>query len=269
MLSSGSLFAGIGGFDLGFERAGMRCLWQCEIDPYCQRVLEKHWPDVLRVRDIRDLHARDAPAVDVLCGGFPCQDLSFAGKGAGIDGARSGLWATWPRSGTMRSGTASRLRPLAPLTAATDSGLLPTPLSRDWKDSGSTQGTRKSPNLGTVAHWPTPHGMPKPGQARNPGPSGNELGRAVNRAEREMWPTPRALPNENRQTKPTPSQLAGTHGMNLATAVAEAERKQLPTPTASRRTGLQSHGVNVVTGALNPTFVEFLMGFPKDWTEVE
>jgi DNA (cytosine-5)-methyltransferase 1 len=97
VLTFGSLFAGIGGFDYGFERAGMRCVWQCEIDAYCIRVLEKHWPDVLRVRDIRQLRADDVPKVDVFCGGFPCQDISLAGKGAGIGGARSGLWSEYAR----------------------------------------------------------------------------------------------------------------------------------------------------------------------------
>jgi DNA (cytosine-5)-methyltransferase 1 len=97
VLTVGSLFAGIGGFDLGLERAGMRSVWQCEIDPYCQRVLAKHWPDVLRVPDIRDVGASTVPYADVICGGFPCQDLSYAGKGAGLDGERSGLWSEYAR----------------------------------------------------------------------------------------------------------------------------------------------------------------------------
>jgi DNA (cytosine-5)-methyltransferase 1 len=79
VLTVGSLFAGIGGFDLGLERAGMRCVWQCELDPFCERVLEKHWPDVLRVRDVRDVRAGVVPWVDVICGGFPCQPTSDAG----------------------------------------------------------------------------------------------------------------------------------------------------------------------------------------------
>ena len=91
----GSLFAGIGGFDLGLERAGMSVAWQSEIDPYASAVLRKHWPDVPNLGDIRNI--RNPPTVDVLCGGFPCQDISVAGKGAGIEGERSGLWREYAR----------------------------------------------------------------------------------------------------------------------------------------------------------------------------
>ena len=88
----GSLFAGVGGFDLGFERAGMACEWQVEIDDYANQVLEKHWPDVHRERDIRTSGGHNLQSVDVICGGFPCQDISYAGRGAGLDGERSGLF---------------------------------------------------------------------------------------------------------------------------------------------------------------------------------
>lgn len=96
-MNFGSLFSGIGGLDLGLERAGMRCSWQVESDAYAQRVLEKHWPDVPRFRDIRDIRGEELPPVDLICGGFPCQDLSVAGKGAGIQGKRSGLWREFAR----------------------------------------------------------------------------------------------------------------------------------------------------------------------------
>lgn len=86
----GSTFTGIGGFDLGFERAGMECVWQIEIDKDCQRVLAKHFPKTERLQDVSV--AGKLPAVDVICGGFPCQDLSVAGKRAGLAGERSGLW---------------------------------------------------------------------------------------------------------------------------------------------------------------------------------
>ena len=98
-LTFGSLFAGIGGFDLGFERAGMTCSWQVEIDDYCRKVLAKHWPNVRRWDDVRTFPPKpvDDWRVDVLCGGFPCQDISNAGKRAGIDGERSGLWSEFAR----------------------------------------------------------------------------------------------------------------------------------------------------------------------------
>lgn len=90
MLTFGSLFAGIGGFDLGFERAGMKCVWQVEIDEYARAVLKKHWPDARQYADIREVAELDY--VDIVAGGFPCQDISKSGKGAGLDGARSSLW---------------------------------------------------------------------------------------------------------------------------------------------------------------------------------
>jgi DNA (cytosine-5)-methyltransferase 1 len=93
----GSLFAGIGGFDLGLERAGMVCKWQVEIDPYARAVLNKHWPEVPKHDDVRTFPPQGEWGVDVICGGFPCQDISVAGKGAGLAGARSGLWYEYAR----------------------------------------------------------------------------------------------------------------------------------------------------------------------------
>lgn len=88
----GSLFAGFGGLDLGFERAGFCCKWQVEINDYANRVLSKHWPNVRRWPDVRTWPQPDTPRVNVIAGGFPCQDISYAGLGAGLDGKRSGLF---------------------------------------------------------------------------------------------------------------------------------------------------------------------------------
>lgn len=96
-MNVGSLFSGIGGFDLGFERAGMRVSWQVELDPYCRAVLARHFPDAARFEDVREVGVENLDPVDLICGGFPCQDLSAAGRGAGIDGARSGLWSEFAR----------------------------------------------------------------------------------------------------------------------------------------------------------------------------
>ena len=92
----GSMFSGIGGIDLGLDRSGMTCGWQVELDEYCRKVLAKHWPDVLRWDDVMTFPpedwSEDKLQVDLIAGGFPCQDISVAGKGAGINGERSGLF---------------------------------------------------------------------------------------------------------------------------------------------------------------------------------
>lgn len=85
------LFSGIGGFSLGLERAGMKTVAFCEIDPYCRRVLAKHWPEVPIYDDVTGVEFEEGQA-DVICGGFPCQDISIAGRRAGVTGERSGLY---------------------------------------------------------------------------------------------------------------------------------------------------------------------------------
>jgi DNA (cytosine-5)-methyltransferase 1 len=86
-----------GGFDLGFERAGMKCTWQCEIDDKTSAVLEKHWPEVRRYKDVRTIGKHNLESVDVICGGFPCQDVSLAGLRKGLEGKRSTLWSEFYR----------------------------------------------------------------------------------------------------------------------------------------------------------------------------
>lgn len=88
----GSLFAGVGGIDIGLDSAGLNCLFQVEIDESCQQTLSYHWPDVPKYRDIKDVSGHDLPPVDLITFGSPCQDLSVAGKRAGLDGERSGLF---------------------------------------------------------------------------------------------------------------------------------------------------------------------------------
>lgn len=88
----GSLFSGVEGFGLGFEQAGFEVLWQVEKEPFCLAVLKTHFPSAERFTDVRDVGKHNLRAVDVVTGGFPCQDLSVAGKRAGLAGARSGLF---------------------------------------------------------------------------------------------------------------------------------------------------------------------------------
>ena len=96
------LFSGIGGFSLGLERTGgFKTVAFCEIDQFCRAVLKKHWPHVPQFEDVTKLNGSEirktVGTIDVICGGFPCQDISFAGKGAGLSGARSGLWSEFAR----------------------------------------------------------------------------------------------------------------------------------------------------------------------------
>lgn len=104
MLKVLDLFSGIGGFSLGLERTGgFETVAFCEIDPFCQKVLKKHWPDTPIYEDVRNLEHDGS--IDVITGGFPCQDISTAGKLAGLkEGTRSGLWSEIAR-------LTSKLRP--------------------------------------------------------------------------------------------------------------------------------------------------------------
>lgn len=99
------LFAGIGGFALGMERAGFKTAAFCEMEKYCQKVLKQNWPEVPIYDDVRELSASrlasDGIRIDTITGGFPCQDISAAGamwgKRQGTDGERSGLWGEFAR----------------------------------------------------------------------------------------------------------------------------------------------------------------------------
>lgn len=97
MLTHLSLFSGIGGLDLAAEWAGFTTIGMVERDPFCQRVLAKHWPEVPIYDDVTTFDGTGFRGVDLLSGGFPCQDISGGGKGAGITGARSGLWVEMAR----------------------------------------------------------------------------------------------------------------------------------------------------------------------------
>lgn len=97
-MTIGSLFSGIGGLELGLEWAGLGpTVWQVERDPCCLRVLERHWPNAKRFRDVKEVSAHELTPVDLICGGFPCQDLSPAGPRTGLGGPRSSQWREFAR----------------------------------------------------------------------------------------------------------------------------------------------------------------------------
>jgi len=95
-LTVGSLFSGIGGLDLGLERAGMKVVWQSEIDPYACKVLKKHWPEVPNHGDIKEINWKEIERPNIICGGYPCQPFSTAGRRKGEEDPRH-LWP-WVRT---------------------------------------------------------------------------------------------------------------------------------------------------------------------------
>jgi hypothetical protein len=143
----------------------------------------------------------------------------------------------WKAKTTKFNRLLFQLAPLALRTEETESGLLPTPSTVDsgsYFNQSDSSNAAKRPTLGAMAKY-------------------------------GLWPTPKGHAGSMRRLKPTPVQLAGKAGMDLSVAV----RIHLPTPTANRRDGLQSHGVNVISGQLNPRWVEWLMGYPSGWTDLE
>ena len=101
------IFSGIGGFSLGLEKAGMQTVAFCEKDSFCQKILKTHWRDIPIFSDISKLTKDDFKTlkqIDIIAGGFPCQDISCAGKQLGINGSRSGLWKEFKRFTAQSTG---------------------------------------------------------------------------------------------------------------------------------------------------------------------
>ena len=239
MLKLLDLFSGIGGFSLGLERTGgFETVAFCEIDKFCQKVLRKHWPNVRQYTDIKTLTAvqltADGITVDAICGGFPCQDISLAGGGAGMgEGTRSGLWSEYAR-------LIGELRPRYVIVENV-SALLGRGLDRVLGDLAQ---------IGYDAEWHcipasavgAPHRRDRiwivatPRAAYSQGSTGKANRSSDLRDFVKMYPTPTVCGNYNRKG------ASKTSGNGLAT---------------------------VVGGTLNPTWVEWLMGFPLNWTSLE
>jgi DNA-cytosine methyltransferase len=276
------LFSGIGGFSLGLERTGgFRTVAFCEIDPFCRRVLAKHWPEVPCYDDVRSLTAdrlrADGISVDVICGGFPCQDISVAGNGAGLDGERSGLWREYARLvGELRP----RLIIVENVAALLGRGL------------GDVLGDLAA--LGYDAEW---HCIPA---AAVGAPHRRDRIWIVAHDAVRRWGLIQASSSGIRDAERRPEGASGgcglpsgcSHvahatsvlrdgrnhhdggGINLETAVV----LRWPTPTARDwKSGKASAATmarnsrplsEVVGGHLNPTWVEGLMGFPHGWTDL-
>ncbi len=333
-----SLFAGIDAVGIAAERLGYSTTHVVESDPYCRAVLARRAPHAEQLDDIHDVRAKDLPlGLDLLSGGFPCQNLSSAGKGAGLNGDRSILWFEMlriiaearPRLVLIENVAVLRSRGLdVVVTGLRDAGYgcwwdcvpalaVGAPHIRDriWitavpmedmppfdiTPTGSINGkmpraggnvggpgfalapqaTRKDclAALGAVKRdgvtwltaidsplYPTPsacsYGSNQGGAAGRVGPVRHSLPSMARSGEwpdeQRMWPTPRASPNELRTTREAPSH-GSTHGRVLAGVVCDIERQDgrvVPPPSMS-------------AGSLNPNWVEWLMGLPVGWTDVD
>jgi len=276
------LFSGIGGFSLGLERTGaFETVAFCEPDPYASEVLKKWWPSVpnirggvvalnsllkmARISSRRDFPARishslaqapDLPAPVRDSFGHSCEPFAWYDQQSRswrtwqrclVEG-----WATfsgtWPRSGMTRSGIAYRRAPLVPLTKGIGSGSLPpTP-------TASQYGSNRSVSDG-ASRWPTPtavDGRRGTGTWR-PHDTGLALPQAVAMAERGLWP------------KPCASDARGSSGKNRqGRQVQLVDAVRFDTPTLAKNSRPLSEQIG---GSLNPTWVEWLMGFPLGWTD--
>ena len=255
-LTVGSLFSGIGGLDLGLERAGMKVIWQSEIDPYCNKVLKKHWPKVTNHGNIKDINWGNVERPDVICGGYPCQPFSTAGKRRGTDDPRH-LWP-WVRDAI------SALRPSYAILENV----------RGHLSMGGLQVIGELAEIGYDAEWRVvsaagmgaPHrreriiivAYPNDTRGRTPD-SDMEQQRAQGKQERQAvisrhgvsdavqkWPTPQANDAKN--------PYARVREFSQATMLGEAVLNADPLTAG---------------GKLNPMWVEWLMGFPLGWTDLE
>jgi hypothetical protein len=235
-LKIGSLFSGVGGLELGLERAGLgRVVWQVEIDSFCRAVLENHYPYAKRFQDVCNVGKHNLEHVDVICGGFPCQDVSVAGKGEGLAGERSGLWREFAR-------VVSELRPGWVVVENVSQG------AKRWVD----------PVVSDL----------------------EQLGYACLLVPIEACAVGALLTSEQGFSSllPTPSKtIYGTSNNGHprdGTREVYATAGKLSLYTMARRgiapdLGERSPQTPTRGGTLHPSFVEWMMGFPPNWTRLE
>ena len=232
----GSLFSGIGGLELGLERAGWGpVLWQCEKDEFCRAVLASHWPNAERFTDVQQLTADALAPVDLMCGGFPCQDVSAAGARAGLGGSRSSLWYDflW---------LIDAMRPGWVVVENVTSGAV------NWVDE--VRG-----NLGEIDYDSLPITL-----------AASDVG-AWHRRSRLF-----IIAHHNNKEQPWRQGAAceWQEGMEIAGEYAsdtDGTRELQPAPPrATSGNGLATTIGRLGTpGPLNPTWLEWYMGFPRDW----
>jgi DNA (cytosine-5)-methyltransferase 1 len=269
-----SLFSGIGGFDLGFERAGMEVVGMCEIDRHAQAVLQRHFPNATLHTDVRSIQYGRG-AVDVICGGFPCQDLSVAGKRRGLDGERSGLWFEFARiidevepkwvvienvPGLFSSAGGRDFAVIIQWLAQRGYGV-------GWRvlDSQGFGLAQRRKRVFIVGSFATPHGCtlllepesvrwnPTPSRRSGQGDTGAVAKRLTADGQRYDYETETMIP----------ILWESTHGDDPARLCSN----QSVSPTLPARMGTGGNNVPLIgVRRLTPTECERLQGFPDGWT---
>jgi len=269
-----SLFSGIGGFDLGFERTGMEVVGMCEIDRHAQAVLKRRFPNATLHTDVRSIQY-ERGAVDVICGGFPCQDLSVAGKRRGLDGERSGLWFEFARiidevepkwvvienvPGLFSSAGGRDFAVIIQWLAQRGYGV-------GWRvlDSQGFGLAQRRKRVFIVGSFGTPHGctllLELESVRRNPTPSRRPwqgdtgaVAKCITAGgQRYDWETETMIP----------VLWESSHGYDPA----RVSPNQDITPTLSAKMGTGGNNVPLIgVRRLTPTECERLQGFPDGWT---
>jgi DNA (cytosine-5)-methyltransferase 1 len=264
----GSLFSGAGGLDMAVEEVfGAETMWHSELDPAASKVLAYRWPNVPNLGDITRVEWSDVEPVDILCGGFPCQDVSMAGKKAGLDGHRSGLWFTMRNAiaalrpqtvvienvlGLVTSGAIGRvLSDLSSIGYAARwtviaAGALGAPHLRRRVFIVATVGAAAPTKVDTT-DYSVPRGLkllPTP-EAKN-AHAGQDFARA-------------GRPNsggDDLVTAVVKGHQSGWEKYRPAIAKWELLTRPAPLPTGPTSTGAPR---------LNPAFSEWMMGWPEGW----
>lgn len=274
-----SLFSGVGGLDIAASWAGIETALFCEIEPYACEILKRRYPDVPIHSDVRTLDGRDWP-VDIVHGGFPCQDLSVAGKQAGLSGERSGLWFEMLR---VIAGVKPRFVVAENVRGAVN-------LALDTVCSGlGDEGYQVRPFVLPASAFGAPHQRERlfvvgvradVADSLNERFQGGERGCSFLEQESPAHEPASERSKGSGSLWPTPhrncSNGAGAHGdggLNLQTVV-----RLWATPSIAgnynRKGCSRKAGDGLATqagngGQLNPAWVEILMGYPLGWTDVD
>lgn len=285
-----SLFAGLGATDLAAERCGFETWASSEVDPWLRDLMALRFPMAMHYGDIRDLHLTGA--IDLISGGFPCQDVSGIGQNAGITGKRTGLWDEFarlieelrPRYVLAENVPALKVRGLhrvlndlkwSGYTASWDTvpaASVGAPHLRDrlWITAvrGSFVRPRQGKLLGVVGapgggvflgsepvtRFPRAGSLDSMGWVRESVPAHPQKSCRHN----VRYPTPRAAANEWRTTRNAPTH-GKNHGKTFAGEINDLERAAGRTPAPSSESA----------GNINPVFVEWVMGLPLGWSDPE